>query len=247
MSVENKKTKILVAGALGRMGKAAVEYLHAQGDFELCAALVRNKAGLSDEQQKYFAAKAIQVTDNLNEYLQHNKIDVLVELTTPDSVFENSKLALNYDVCPVIGATGLCEEDIAELSNLASRHTRGAIIAPNFAVGAILMMKYAAEAAKYYDKAEIIELHHDKKVDAPSGTAIKTAEMIKTHIDEVPTHSVRLPGFVAKQQVIFGGLGETLTIEHNSIDRSCFMPGIAYACRQVIKLDKLVYGLDKLM
>jgi len=189
---------------------------------------------------------------------------VLVELTTAESVYHNSRLALESGIKTVIGATGLSDEEIAELSKISKRHHVGCIIAPNFAIGAILMMQFSQKASKYFGKCEIIEFHHDRKIDAPSGTSIKTAKMIAgtnpsinssnrtnhaaTKIESnIPIHSVRLPGFVAHQEVVFGGVGQTLTIRHDSIDRSSFMPGILLAARKVMQLEELIYGLEHII
>ena len=243
------KIKVIVAGALGRMGSEAVKtFIEHKDEFELVGAAVRDLKNVSEENLQFHKKHEIFLTDDLTALIESGKADVLVELTTPDSVYENSLFALKNGVRPVIGATGLSEDDIRELSKQAQKSQMGAILAPNFALGAVLMMRYSYEISKYYDKAEIIELHHDKKVDMPSGTAIKTGDLMEHSLGKkVPIHSVRLPGLVAKQQVIFGSQGETLTIEHNSIDRSCFMPGIRLSCKKVMELKQLVYGLENIL
>ncbi|MCH2227624.1 MAG: 4-hydroxy-tetrahydrodipicolinate reductase [Candidatus Caenarcaniphilales bacterium] len=243
------KIKVIVAGALGRMGSEAVKtFIEHQSEFELIGAAVRDLNNVSPENLDFHKKNNINLTDDLHGLIESGEADVMVELTTPDSVYENSLFALKNGVRPVIGATGLTEDDIKELSKQAQKSQMGAILAPNFALGAVLMMRYAFEISKYYDKAEIIELHHDKKVDMPSGTAIKTSDLMKHSLgSEVPIHSVRLPGLVAKQQVIFGSQGETLTIEHNSIDRTCFMPGIRLSCKKVMELKQLIYGLENIL
>ncbi len=258
------KINVIVAGALGRMGTTAISaFLEAPEQFNIVCGLVRNLKELDKATVESYKAKGVRLADNIETELQQGNIDVLVELTTPDSVFHNSKLALQSGVRPVIGATGLSEEDIEELSKLSQRSQTGAIIAPNFSIGAVLMMLLAAQAAQYMKHCEIIELHHDKKIDSPSGTAIKTAKMIAENLRSknpqaqdpargeqhsgINIHSVRLPGLVAHQEVIFGGQGQTLTIRHDSIDRSSFMPGILLAASKVIKLNSLVYGLEKLL
>lgn len=260
------KPKVIVAGAYGKMGKAAIAtFLENADKFELVAGVVRDIDNIPTDVKDFYKTHKVKLSNNLEAEI-HRGADILVELTTPDSVFENSKLALKNGVRPVIGATGLSEDDINELSSLASKSQTGAIIAPNFAIGAILMMKFAATAAKYMKSFEIIEMHHDKKVDAPSGTAIKTAQLIAKNasasnvvnvndgdaargakISGTRIHSIRLPGLVAHQEVIFGGQGQTLTIRHDSIDRSSFMPGILLACEKVMGLNKLVYGLDSII
>jgi len=259
------KIRVVVAGALGRMGSMAIDtFLKNSNEFELIAGTVRDLSHIPNHILDEYASKQVKLTDNVDKLLDSRSVDVLVELTTPDSVFENSVAALKAGVRPVIGATGLHEEDIRELISLSHKNKTGTIIAPNFAIGAILMMKFAAEAAKYMDSCEIIELHHDQKIDAPSGTAIKTAKLIyetsgKTFADKgnelsrgekhhgINIHSLRLKGLVAHQEVIFGSQGQSLTIRHDSLDRSSFMPGILLAARKVMQLDKLVYGLEKLI
>lgn len=260
------KPKVIVVGALGKMGKAAIDiFLSNSEKFELVGGIVRDLNNVPSETLKDFEKQGVKLYDNLAEVLHRGAVDILVELTTPDSVYENSKLAILNGVRPVIGATGLTDDDINELCSLSNKNHVGAIIAPNFAIGAILMMKFAAEAAQYMDRYEIIEMHHDKKIDAPSGTAIKTAKLIslnskgknqtgainsKSRGEEhygVPIHSLRLQGFVASQEVIFGGLGQTLSIRHDTIDRSSFMPGILLACEKVMGLNKLIYGLENLL
>lgn len=260
------RPRVIVVGAMGRMGRSAIETFVQNSDkFELIAGVVRDIKNVDPRIGEDYKKLGVKLSDNLDEVLHKGNVDVLVELTTPDSVFTNSKLALKNGVRLVIGATGLNEDDINELAALANKHSLGAIIAPNFAIGAILMMKFASEAVKYMDRYEIIELHHDKKLDSPSGTAIKTAKMMSNnaktknkspHSGEaargdlhygVPIHSIRLQGLVASQEVIFGGQGQTLTIRHDSLDRSSFMPGILLAAEKVMNLNRLVYGLENII
>jgi 4-hydroxy-tetrahydrodipicolinate reductase len=169
--------------------------------------------------------------------------DVLVDFTQPESALPNAREALAAGVHVVIGTTGFDLDDLADLSGA------NVLVAPNFAIGAVLMMRFAAEAAALMPSAEIVELHHDKKLDAPSGTAARTAELMKDSSgNEVPIHSVRLPGLVAHQEVIFGGTGETLTIRHDALDRSSFMPGVLLAIRRVADLPTSpVVGLENLL
>jgi len=179
-------------------------------------------------------ALGVSVADALEE-----RPEVLVDFTTPATAVENARAAVAAGVHVVIGTTGF---DLDELNGLSGANI---FIAPNFAIGAVLMMRFATDAARHLPKAEIIELHHDRKVDAPSGTAKLTAKLIG---GDVPIHSVRLPGLVAHQEVIFGGLGETLTIRHDSIDRDSFMPGVLLAVRRVGSLsDSPVVGLAHLL
>jgi 4-hydroxy-tetrahydrodipicolinate reductase len=157
---------------------------------------------------------------------------------------KNVKTILENGCHAVVGTTGLTAKDLEEIKKLCAKNEVNCVVAPNFAIGAVLMMKFATEAAKYLPQAEIIELHHDKKLDAPSGTALKTAEMMGK---KIPIHSVRLPGLVAHQEVIFGGVGQTLTIRHDTINRESFMPGVLLAIHKVKKLKGLVYGLEQLL
>lgn len=235
--------KVIIAGAAGKMGQTSVEAILKNDELDLVA-----KMGRGDD-----LAKAIRET----------KADVVVDFTVPSAVFQNSKTIIEEGARPVIGATGLNPSQIQELQKMCADRKRGGIIAPNFSLGAILMMHFAQEASQFFEHAEIIELHHEKKVDAPSGTAIKTSEMMKRSSprqviaaknpargeihNEIPIHSVRLPGYFAHQKVIFGGTGETLTIQHDALDRQCMMPGLILSCKKVMDLNELVYGLDKLL
>jgi 4-hydroxy-tetrahydrodipicolinate reductase len=178
--------------------------------------------------------------------------DVLVDFTTPASAAENALRAIAAGVSPVVGTTGISTDDLQRLEAEASRRSIGAVIAPNFAIGAVLMMHFAEMAARHMPDCEIIELHHPMKLDAPSGTAKLTAARIERARAEgsgqaVPIHSVRLPGLVAHQEVIFGAAGQTLSIRHDSMDRKSFMPGVLLAIRKVRALSGLVVGLDALL
>jgi len=210
----------------------------------------------------------VVVTADLDRVLAENRPDVVVDFAKP-FVLENACKCIKAGAVPIIGTTGLSQSDLAALESCAVEAGVAAMVIPNFAVGAVLMMKFAAEAAKYMPNVEIIELHHDKKIDAPSGTAIKTAEMIEQSRSDagvvpdkpaggddpargekregVQVHSVRLPGMVAHQEVLFGGTGQILTIRHDSIDRTSFMPGVLLAVRKARSVSGLIYGLDRLM
>ena len=226
--------------------------------------------GLIDKFYDTDNINGIPAGKNLKEMLSKINADVVVDFTQPNSVFENTKIALNAGVRPVIGTTGLSNEQIKELKELSSTTTTGCLIAPNFALGAVLMMKFSQIASKYFANAEIIEFHHNQKKDAPSGTAIKTAQMMIKERDNFATgncpetetiqgsrggkfdnniqiHSVRMPGYVASQEVIFGATGETLKIRHDSIDRKCFMSGVALAIRYIFEHNNFVYGLDNIL
>jgi 4-hydroxy-tetrahydrodipicolinate reductase len=175
--------------------------------------------------------------------------DVLVEFSTPESVAENAVTAIEAGVHAVVGATGFDVEELRKRVEAAPGDAR-CFVAPNFAIGAVLMMRFARQAAEHMPECEIVELHHDRKLDAPSGTAKRTAELISEAGGNVhePIHSVRLPGLVAHQEVIFGGEGQTLSIRHDSIDRHSFMPGVVLAVRKVAEMpDRFVVGLENLL
>ncbi|WP_275411774.1 4-hydroxy-tetrahydrodipicolinate reductase [Winogradskya humida] len=241
--------RVGVLGARGRMGSEACKAIEAAGDLELVAAVVRGDK-LED------AAGA----------------DVLVDLTTPDAVMDNLRWAIDRGLHAVVGVSGFDEQRLGQVRSwLADRPEVGVLIAPNFGIGAVLMMQFAARAAKYFESAEIIEQHHPRKLDAPSGTASHTARLIGaarseaglgpmpdatkeemsgargTEIDGVRVHSIRAAGLVAHQEVLFGTTGETLTIRHDSLDRSSFMPGVLLGIRTIQSRPGLTLGLDPLL
>jgi 4-hydroxy-tetrahydrodipicolinate reductase len=186
---------------------------------------------------------------SLESVIEEARPDVVVDFTTPESVFENARLCLERDVHVVVGTTGIRDEQLEQLRQLARESAANCLIAPNFAIGAVLMMEAAKLAAPHMPAWEIVELHHEGKLDAPSGTAKRTADLIAAAggREDAAIHSVRLPGLVAHQEVIFGGLGETLTIRHDSLSRESFMPGVLLAVRKVADLDGLVVGLENLL
>ncbi len=206
--------------------------------------------------------------DDLAESIVQFKVQVVVDFTTAAVALKNAVSIIEAGARPVIGTSGMLPEQVAELKALCTKQKLGGIIAPNFAIGAVLMMKYSQDAAKYFPHVEVIELHHDRKADAPSGTAIKTANLLAESRDSVPEkiaekeiipgarganaeeiriHSVRLPGLVAHQEVLFGGQSQTLTIRHDSFHRDSFMPGVCLACKKVMDLNELIYGLEHLL
>jgi 4-hydroxy-tetrahydrodipicolinate reductase len=214
---------------------------------------------------------ALDLGDSLDQ-LKSSGADVVVDFTTPDSVMTNLEFLISNGINAVVGTTGFDEGRISKLEKLIAASPKvGVLIAPNFAIGAVLMMEFATKAAKYFESAEIIELHHPDKVDAPSGTASRTAELMskarkeagltampdatKTSLDgargakvgDIPVHSVRLRGLIAHQEVLLGGPGETLTIRHDSLDRAGFMPGVLLGVRKVISQPGLTFGLEKFM
>ena len=260
--------KVMVNGACGRMGQAVVKAVLEDAELSLTAASDM-KGGMDAGTLVGMPPCGVLVSVGLDAAFDAGKPDVMVDFTRPDVVFDNACKALRHGVSPVIGTTGLSDEEKTSLARLAEETHTPAFIAPNFAIGAVLMMLMARQAAKYMPNVEIIELHHDQKLDAPSGTALQTAAMIRevrqsmkqghpeekekipgargAEVDGMHIHSVRLPGYVAHQEVIFGGLGQTLTIRHDSINRESFMPGVVLACKKVRSLRGLVVGLDQLL
>ena len=239
--------KVGVLGAKGRMGSEVVKAVNAATDLELAA--------------------TVDLGDSMDAL---KSCDVVVDFTNPDGVMKNLEFLISNDINAVVGTTGFDAGKIAQVEGwLASHPNIGVLLAPNFAIGAVLMMEFAKQAAPYFESVEIIELHHPNKVDAPSGTAARTAELINqarskmqkqpdatttaldgargAKVGDVPIHSVRLRGLVAHQEVLFGGVGETLTIRHDSLDRVGFMPGVLLGCREVLKKPGLTIGLEKFL
>ena len=245
---------IAVCGANGKMGQEVISAVNSADDLTLVARIDINNGEFAT------------IRDAKNSV----NIDILIDFTQPKSVYENALYCLNNNINVVIGTTGLSDVQIEELKKLSQKNKLGCLIAPNFSTGAVLMMKFAKMAAKYFDNAEIIELHHNQKKDAPSGTAVKTAQLMAEenenftagNCEEVETiegargansynnihiHSVRMPGFMASQEVIFGSNGQTLKIRHDSTDRKCYMNGILLAVRYIKEHKEFVYGLDNIM
>jgi 4-hydroxy-tetrahydrodipicolinate reductase len=221
--------KVAVAGAAGRMGVAVCDAVQAADDLEL-------------------SGRADPVLDTSLEQVLP-AADVVVDFTRPDTALENARACLAAGVHVVVGTTGFDLEAL-EAAAGAARDGARAFVAPNFAIGAVLMMRFAAEASKHMPKAEIIELHHDGKIDAPSGTAARTAELMHAAglAERPPIHSVRLPGLVAHQEVILGDVGQTLTLRHDTVSRESFMPGVLLAVRRVASLpEPLTVGLEALL
>ena len=243
--------KVGVLGARGRMGAEVVKAVTAAADLELVASL--------------------DLGDSLDQLVESGA-QVVVDFTTPDSVMANLEFLISRGINTVVGTTGFDDARVAKVKALLSANPKvGVLIAPNFAIGAVLMMEFATKAAKYFESAEIIELHHPDKVDAPSGTAARTAQLMTQarkdaglaampdatnsgiaaarggNVGDIPVHSIRLRGLVAHQEVLLGGLGETLTIRHDSLDRAGFMPGVLLGVRKVISNPGLTFGLDKFM
>jgi 4-hydroxy-tetrahydrodipicolinate reductase len=262
------KMRVAVSGACGRMGQQVCQTILQEEDLELVGAFDLQDQGKDLGIILENRPLGITIEELTPENLKKYQPAVMVDFTTPMVVMHNIKIALQCGVRPVVGTTGITQVDLARISQQVEEFGLSAMIAPNFALGAVLMMKFAATAARYFPQAEIIELHHDKKIDAPSGTALKTAEMIALERQAEPApkeellklpgargalqekvhiHSVRLNGLIAHQEVIFGGPGQTLLIRHDSYDRSSFMPGVILAVKNIVKLQGLVYGLENLL
>ena len=246
--------KVAVCGAYGKMGREVCEAVENDSTMELVAKIdIQGEAFRTIEEAK----KAVD-------------IDVLVDFTQPKSIFENAKYCLYNSIKTVIGTTGLKDSEIEELKQLSKKNNTGCLIAPNFSTGAVLMMMFSKMAAKYFDNAEIIELHHNQKKDAPSGTAIKTALMMSeaketfkkgncpetetiegsrggTSYSDIQIHSVRMPGYIASQEVIFGSSGQIFKIRHDSMDRKCYMGGVLLAVNHVVEKNDFIYGLENIM
>lgn len=247
--------KVAVCGALGKMGTEVCNAVEECSETELVAKI--DIAGSGTYQ-------------SIEEAHRVCNIDVLVDFTQPASIFENAKYCLNNEIKIVIGTTGLKDEEIDFLKDLSVKNNTSCLIAPNFSTGAVLMMMFSKQAAKYFDNAEIIELHHNQKKDAPSGTAIKTALMMSEEKDsfvkgncpeketvqgarggisysDIHIHSVRMPGYIASQEVIFGSSGQVFKIRHDSMDRKCYMQGVLLAVKHVAQNNDFVYGLENIL
>ncbi len=268
---------VVVNGAAGKMGREVIKAVSEAPDMDLVGAIDTSPehqdkdagelAGLSEPLE-------VPITDQMEGMLafasQGKQPGVVVDFTHPDCVYDNIRSAIAYGVRPVVGTTGLSPEKLKDLANFADKASTGCLIIPNFSIGMVLLQQAAVTASQYFDHVEIIELHHNQKADAPSGTAIKTAQMLgelgKTynqaivneteHIagargsqaDEgIRIHSVRLPGLIAHQEVIFGASGQIYTLRHDTSDRTCYMPGVLLAIRKVLQLKSLVYGLEKIL
>ncbi|MBQ4077615.1 4-hydroxy-tetrahydrodipicolinate reductase [bacterium] len=255
--------KVGVVGALGKMGKEVVKAVLEAEDTTLVMAVDVVGEGT-------VIANDVKIESDLKQAIQTKKPDVVIDFTQPATIFEHVCLYMNEKVKSVIGTTGLSETQINELKELSKENNTGCLIAPNFSTGAVLMMMFAKQAAKYFNNAEIIELHHNQKKDAPSGTAVKTAqlmaesnpdftlgncpetELIKgsrggTADANIHIHSVRMPGYIASQEVIFGASGQIFKIKHDTMERSCYMAGVLLATRHVFKNNDFIYGLDNIM
>jgi 4-hydroxy-tetrahydrodipicolinate reductase len=261
--------KVMVSGANGRMGREVLKALSKDSQCEIVAT-VDLKSSWEDVGEILGLGKSgVQMETDLETSIRKHKPQVMVDFTNPKAVVGNVMTALRNGVIPVVGTTGITDADLAMIRAYCAEHDATCFVCPNFSIGAVLMMRFAQETARYMPNCEIIEMHHDQKLDAPSGTALLTAKMItetrdsikQGHPDEeekIPgargaefegfrIHSVRLPGYVAHQEVLFGGEGQILTIRHDSLSRESFMPGVVLACKKIIDRKGLVVGLDQLL
>ncbi len=261
-----KPIKVVIHGASGRMGQEITKAVAQEPELQLVGAVELNAS------QEYLTlpdgSSKVPFSSNLDYILTTCRPEVLVDFTTAKATMPAARTATQRGVNLVIGTTGLTSENLVEIEQLATANKVGTVVAPNFALGAVLMIHLAKIAGKYFDYVEITELHHHRKVDAPSGTALTTAQaMVATrgkpflslsgpaetlacrgqHVDGVTIHSVRLPGLLAHQEVLFGGAGQTLSIRHDTISRECYMPGVIMAIKEVVNRKGLIYSLDKLL
>lgn len=267
---------VLVNGAAGKMGREVVKAVAQAEDMTLLGAIDRSPEHIDKDAGELAGIEALEVpiTDQFEPMLalasQERQQAVMVDFTHPSSIYNNIRSAIAYGVRPVVGTTGLSPSQIQDLAEFADKASTGCLIIPNFSIGMVLLQQAAIAASQHFENVEIIELHHNQKADAPSGTAIQTAEMLaemgKTfnpalveETEKLPgargslaqegirIHSIRLPGLIAHQEVIFGAAGQVYTLRHDTSDRACYMPGVLLAIRKVLQLKSLVYGLEKIM
>jgi len=262
--------RVLITGAAGKMGQAVMKGVFEDPDCSLVGAVDVSMVGTDVGQLLGQESIGIKIQANLSRAIEEAQPDVMVDFTNAQVAKDNILTALKFQVYPVVGTTGLGNKDIEEIHTFCENSNMGAFFAPNFAIGAVLMMQCAKMVAKFMPNVEIIELHHDKKLDAPSGTALRTADLIALERNErieekehnliekvegsrggnykgINIHSIRLPGFIAHQEVIFGGLGQTLSIRHDSISRESFIPGVLLAIKEAPKRKGVIIGLENLM
>lgn len=267
---------VLVNGAAGKMGREVIKAVSQADDMTLVGAVDRNPEaqGRDAGELAGIAPLEVPITNEFEPMLamaaQERQPGVMVDFTHPDSVYDNIRSAIAYGIRPVVGTTGLSPAQIQDLAEFADKASTGCLLIPNFSIGMVLLQQAAAQASQYFDHVEIIELHHNQKADAPSGTALQTAQLLaefgkpfnppsvqeteklagargSTADANIRIHSVRLPGLIAHQEVIFGAAGQIYTLRHDTSDRSCYMPGVLLAIRKVLPLKTLVYGLEKIL
>lgn len=261
--------KLVLAGPRGKMGTEALKMIEKEKDYELVGVIDRVNKGKAVKEIVEETELAAPVYESAEKCFTETNPDVFIDLTIPKVGYEHTKAALEHKIKAVVGTSGFSEEQIATLTKIGADNQTGCIIAPNFALGAVLMMVFSKMAAKYFPDVEIIEKHHDQKIDAPSGTALKTVEMIKetrqqknqghpeeyeinegargANMDGMHVHSMRLPGLVAHQEVVFGSNSQLLSIKHDSFHRESFMDGLHLAVKEVMELNTLVYGLENIL
>src|SRR5690625_240 len=260
---------IVLSGPRGKMGTEAIKMIENTEHFTLVACIDRTNNGKKLMEVAPETSLAVPIYDDAETCFKEMKPDVFVDLTVPEVGFKLARTALLHHIHTVVGTSGFSNEQINELSQIAERHNCGCLIAPNFALGAVLMMHFAKIAAKYFPDVEIIEKHHDNKIDAPSGTAVKTIDLIREvrdqkiqghpdeyeiiegarggEVDGIRVHSLRLPGLVAHQEVVFGSKSQLLTIKHDSFHRESFMDGLKLSIRSEEHTSELVYGLEHVL
>ena len=259
-----------VAGALGKMGKEVVKAILNDKDTELSAAIDITGEGTDIGLIVTGKECGVKIDTDIEKAIKGHKLDVIVDFTQPSTIFEHVKTYINSGVKSVIGTTGLKDEELKIIENMTKEKNTACFIAPNFTTGAVLLMMFAKQASKYFSNAEIIELHHNQKKDAPSGTAIKTAQLMaevnpdftvgncsETELIKgargansqanIHIHSVRMPGYIASEEVIFGAQGQILKLAHHSMDRTCYMAGVLMAVKYVNDNQGFIYGLDNIM
>lgn len=267
---------VVVNGAAGKMGREVIKAVAGASDMTLLGAIDQNPDLLDKDAGEIAGCGTLEVpiTNQFEPMLamaaQERQLGVMVDFTHPSTVYDSVRSAIAYGVRPVVGTTGMSTQQIQDLAEFAEKASTGCLIIPNFSIGMVLLQQAAVQASKYFDHVEIIELHHNQKADAPSGTAVQTAKLLaelgKSYNpplvkeeeklagargslaeEGIRIHSVRLPGLIAHQEVIFGAAGQVYTLRHDTSDRACYMPGVLLAIRQVTQLKSLVYGLEKIL
>lgn len=241
--------RVVVAGATGKTGSAVTRALMAAEDIAVVGAVARARVGFDVGEVLGLGPSGVTITDDLARTLSATEADVLVDFTSPQAAPPNTMTALALGVRAVVGTTGLGPNDLAAIRTAAENRDLAALVIPNFCFGALLMFRMARQAAKVFQQAEIIEMHHAAKLDAPSGTALRLGEAVSAEWQgrPVPTHSVRLPGLVAHHAITFGGDGETFTLRHDTVSRDAFGPGVLLAVRRVSELSGLITDMEKLL
>lgn len=269
MAEQTDVVRVLLVGTAGKMGLELVKALTSTQDLKLVAGVSPRHAGHDVGVLAGIGASGVLVDADLEEAIQRTSPDVLVDFTNPVAVYAVAQTAIRLGVRPVIGSTGLSAEQVSHLTYLCAEAGLGGVLAPNFSLGAILLMAFAKQAARYFEFAEIIEKHHERKLDAPSGTALSTAEALGQvrknfnpglpdsrellagvrggQVDGVRIHSVRMPGLLAHQEVLFGAEGQLLTLRHDATHRACYIPGVCLAIRAVMRQNTLIVGLENLL